>query len=294
MDTKIIEYVIAIAEEKTLNKAAERLYLTQPALSQRLKKLEEELGTPLFIRTKDGLAITDAGRIYINGGHSILQIKRKALAQIASMNRSSKQAIRFACATASALECIPEFRRLCPDTEVYSKRCNSPVAKEDLIMGRADLGILLTSSLQHSVLEYLPLWTGELLLAIPNGHPELKPEDIHENNFSSLKNDFFVLTHAPSFARDTEEQALRTMQLQPNVICEVEDNISRRYMLNKGLGNAFVPSNSHHSEDTFHTYSLNPPLSFYIVAAYPKTTALSEAMKQMIRLLLTHFDQAIL
>ena len=60
MDTKIIEYVIAIAEEKTLNKAAERLYLTQPALSQRLKKLEEELGTPLFIRTKDGLAITDA------------------------------------------------------------------------------------------------------------------------------------------------------------------------------------------------------------------------------------------
>ena len=43
MDTKIIEYVIAIAEEKSLSKAAERLYLSQPALSQRLKKLEDEL-----------------------------------------------------------------------------------------------------------------------------------------------------------------------------------------------------------------------------------------------------------
>ena len=46
MDTKILEYVIAIAEEKSLSKAAERLYLSQPALSQRLKKLEDELGTP--------------------------------------------------------------------------------------------------------------------------------------------------------------------------------------------------------------------------------------------------------
>ena len=79
MDTKIIEYVIAIAEEKSLSKAAERLYLSQPALSQRLKKLEDELGTPLFVRGKDGLSITDAGRIYVNGSHSILQIWRDAV-----------------------------------------------------------------------------------------------------------------------------------------------------------------------------------------------------------------------
>ena len=63
MDTKILEYVIAIAEEKSLSKAAERLYLSQPALSQRLKKLEDELGTPLFLREKNGLSITDAGHI---------------------------------------------------------------------------------------------------------------------------------------------------------------------------------------------------------------------------------------
>lgn len=61
MDTKIIEYVIAIAEEKSLSKAAERLYLSQPALSQQPEKLEDELGTPLFVRGKDGLSITEPG-----------------------------------------------------------------------------------------------------------------------------------------------------------------------------------------------------------------------------------------
>ncbi|MFR5732002.1 MAG: LysR family transcriptional regulator [Clostridium sp.] len=78
MDTKILEYVIAIAEEKSLSKAAERLYLSQPALSQRLKKLEDELGTPLFLREKNGLSITDAGRIYING-HILSCRSRKPL-----------------------------------------------------------------------------------------------------------------------------------------------------------------------------------------------------------------------
>lgn len=294
MDTKIIEYVIAIAEEKSLSKAAERLYLSQPALSQRLKKLEEELGTPLFIRGKDGLSITDAGRIYINGGHSILQIKRNALKKLASMGRQSKNTLRFSCATSSALECIPAFHEVCPDIELLMQRCNTPKAKEDLILGRSDLGVLLTSNLQHAALEYLPLWTGELLLAVPKNHPELSQEDIASGNFEALRDDYFILTRAPSYGRDSEEQALRAMQIQPHVICEVEDNISRRYMLNRGLGNAFVPSNSHHEEDTFRTYSLNPPLTFYIVAAYPKTTTLSEPMKQMIRLLLNHFDHPLL
>ena len=81
------------------------------------------------------------------------------------------------------------------------------------------------------------------------------------------------------------------MQIQPNIICEIEDDVSRRYMLNKGLGNAFVPSRLPHPEDTFHTYSLNPPLTFYIVAAYQKSISLSEPMKALIRLLLTEYDQ---
>lgn len=294
MDTKLIEYIIAIAEEKSLSKAAERLYLSQPALSQRLKKLEEELGTPLFIRNKDGLAITDAGRIYINGGHSILQIKREALKKLSSLNRQNKNALRFACATSSALECIPAFRAACPDTELMIQRCSTPAAKEDLIMGRADLGVLLTSSLQHTVLEYLPLWTGELLLAVPEHHSAISQEDITAGNFEAIKDDYFILTHKNSYARDTEEQALRMMGLRPHVICEVEDNISRCYMLNKGLGNAFVPSHALRKDNTFSTYSLNPPLTFYIAAAYPKTITLSEPMKQMIRLLLTHFDEEVL
>lgn len=290
MDTKIIEYVIAIAEEKSLSKAAERLYITQPALSQRLKKLEQELGTPLFVRDNAGLAITDAGRIYINGGRSILKIKQDTLSMLSGMNRHNRDLLRFGCATSVALECIPAFREKYPDIELATQRCTTPAAKDALTTGQMDIAVLLTSSLQHSTLEYLPLAKNELILAVPENHPALSEGQELLEHYDALKNDYFILSPSPSYSRDMEEQALRIMGIRPPVLCEINDNVSRRYMLNKRLGNGFLPSYVVKDSDTFRTFSLQPKLGFYVVAAYPKTITLSEPMKYMLRLLLSLFD----
>ncbi len=292
MDTKIIEYIIAIAEEKSLSKAAERLYLTQPALSQRLKKLEEELGTPLFKRENNGLTITDAGRIYINGGQSVLRIKQDALQKIANMKRSTADTLRFGCATSLAMECIPAFREKYPHIELITRRCNTPLAKEALVMGRMDIAVLLTQSLEHSTLEYLPLSKNELLLSLPENHPALSSHRDFQNpeDYEMLCDDYFILSPAPSQSRDMEEQALRQMSIRPRVLCELDNNVSRRYMLNRGLGNGFLPNYTIQKEDTFRTFSLQQPISFFVVAAYPKTITLSEPMKYMLKLLVSIFD----
>lgn len=290
MDTKIIEYVIAIAEEKSLSKAAERLYITQPALSQRLKKLEEELGAPLFIRGNGGLSITDAGRIYLNGGRSVLKIKQEALQKLSGMNRRNRDLLRFGCATSVALECIPAFREKYPDIELATQRCNTPDAKESLVTGRMDIAVLLTSSLQHSTLEYLPLSKNELLLAIPENHPALAGEEPFQDGYGILRDDYFILSPASTYSRDMEDQALKMMGIRPPVLCEISDNVSRRYMLNRKLGNGFLPDYSIRDGDTFHTFPMQPKLSFYVVAAYSKTITLSAPMKYMLRLLLTIFD----
>lgn len=290
MDTKMIEYIIAIAEEKSLSKAAEKLYISQPALSQRLKQLEHDLGTPLFRRDNTGLTITDAGRIYINGGRSILKIKQEALQKLSSMNRHNKELLRFGCATSLALECVPAFREKYPDIELTTQRCTTPAAKEALIMGQMDIAVLLTPALQHSTLEYLPLSKGELLLAVPENHPAFINENPFQEDYEALKNDYFILSPAPSYARDMEAAALRTMKITPPILCEISDNVSRRYMLNRKLGNGFLPSYTPREEDTFRTFPLQPSLSFFVVVAYSKTIKLSEPMKYMLHLLLSIFD----
>lgn len=77
MDRREIEYVIVIAQEKTLSKAADRLFVSQPALSRFLLKLEDELGLPLFERRKRQLIPTYAGELYLATARSILQLQQK-------------------------------------------------------------------------------------------------------------------------------------------------------------------------------------------------------------------------
>lgn len=91
MDTRQLEYIIAIAEERSITRAAERLYLTQPALSQQLKKLTKEGLPPLFSLNKGELTLTDAGKIYINGARSILKIHSDAVADIAALDTQVQQ-----------------------------------------------------------------------------------------------------------------------------------------------------------------------------------------------------------
>lgn len=294
IDTRIIEYVIAIAEEGSLNKAAEKLFISQPALSQRLKKLEDELGTELFRRENSGLVITDAGRVYINGGRSILQIKQEAMAKLSSMDQSQTDVIRFGCATSHALEAIPQFRAEYPDLLLSTRQCTTPTAKEDLIMGRMDMAVLLTPTLQHSVLEYLPLASSQALVAVPPQHPAASKKGGEGNPFREgygcLEEDYFILSPSGSYARELEDRALKSMGIRPRILCEISDNETKRYMLSRNLGNAFLPGYSIQAEDAFVTFPLDPPLSFYIVAAYPKSTVLSEPMKCLLKTLLTVFD----
>ena len=74
MDTRQIEYIIAIAEEKTLSRAAERLFISQSALSQLLSNLQAEGLPPLFYRQKGEMLLTDAGKIYVNGARIVMKI----------------------------------------------------------------------------------------------------------------------------------------------------------------------------------------------------------------------------
>ena len=82
MDTKYISYILTIAKLKNMTKAAEELYVSQSSLSQYLSKLEQELGTPLFYRTKWELVPTPAGELYIEACHQVMNVKEQLYRQI--------------------------------------------------------------------------------------------------------------------------------------------------------------------------------------------------------------------
>jgi|GEM_PF-2900629 len=76
MQLQQIKYILAIAETGNISKAAEKMYVSQSALSQQLLKLEREIGVPLFLRLGRNLEITEAGRIYVNTAIAMLNIEK--------------------------------------------------------------------------------------------------------------------------------------------------------------------------------------------------------------------------
>ena len=77
MNTRELTYIITIAEEKNLSRAAEKLYISQSALSQHLRKVEESINAPVFKYTNKKMELTDAGRIYLNGVRNIIALNRE-------------------------------------------------------------------------------------------------------------------------------------------------------------------------------------------------------------------------
>ncbi len=91
MDIQILEYFIEIAKENSITKAAENLFISQPALSQRLRQLEKEIGTQLFLRDGNKMKLTEAGILFLNGAQSAVYIKEKAYQQLAEFRKNPKE-----------------------------------------------------------------------------------------------------------------------------------------------------------------------------------------------------------
>ena len=77
MNTKQLHYVLTLAHEGSFSKAADTLNITQPSLSQYIKKIEREIGLELFDRANGDIRLTDAGRVYIDAGKKILDIEHQ-------------------------------------------------------------------------------------------------------------------------------------------------------------------------------------------------------------------------
>ena len=96
MDLRQIENIIAIEQEQSISRAAEKLFLTQSALNQQLLKLEKDLGTPLFERRKHSMIPTFAGRIYLRTAHQIVDMKKETYRIISDISEESTGEISVA------------------------------------------------------------------------------------------------------------------------------------------------------------------------------------------------------
>jgi DNA-binding transcriptional LysR family regulator len=145
MELRHLRYFIAVAEELSLRRAAQRLHVSQPALSQQIRDLEDELAIKLFTRNSRGVELTEAGRAYLTGGRQVLAAAKEAAEraqEVAQGERGRLVIGGLGGATISFLSAVlSRFREQHPLVEVTALRMNNRAQVEALLNGSIKLGI---------------------------------------------------------------------------------------------------------------------------------------------------------
>lgn len=188
MDTEQLRYFLAVAQQKNISKAAEHLYIGQPALSRQISRLEDELGVQLFLRTNKAMELTAAGELLLEDAETIIhrleQLTETMRLAAAGMYGQIHVAVlgNFSSRIQFALrKAIDEL----PDCNVVLERYEQELLKNAFATGAQDIVLTLGFSLRNLQvgIERIPLEPSRLVYIIPKTHrlyhnKEITPADI--------------------------------------------------------------------------------------------------------------------
>lgn len=175
IELRQLRYFVTVAEELHFGKAAQRLHMTQPPLSQAIAQLEDLLGAPLFDRNRRGVALTPAGGALLPEARRLLSQAQElpALVQRAASGESGRLALAFV--SSADYSVLPPFlrayRAAYPQVQIVLQEATSDLQLEDLLHSRIDAGLLIPPlpDKAKTELDYLPVLKEPLVLAAPLG-----------------------------------------------------------------------------------------------------------------------------
>ncbi|WP_439683382.1 DNA-binding transcriptional regulator, LysR family [Cupriavidus oxalaticus] len=175
MDLRQLRYFVTVAEELHFGRAAQRLSMTQPPLSQQIQALEEEIGVPLFVRTRRSVALTPAGAQWLPEVRRVLADAAALPGLAQRLARGELGSLSLAFVSTADYGILPDllrrFRARHPAVQLQLREATSDVQLEALLEGAIDAGLVIRPQLPampHG-LAYLPLVSEPLVLAVPDG-----------------------------------------------------------------------------------------------------------------------------
>ncbi|MCL1630686.1 LysR family transcriptional regulator [Sporolactobacillus sp. CPB3-1] len=239
MELLQLKYFQTVARMEHMTKAAQELSIAQPSLSQTIKRLEEEIGVPLFDRKGRRIKLNRYGRIFLEKAElafSILQEGKQEVVDLAKLNEDS---ISMAVMRSPIVpDLLSRFRRLHPFVRFRVKQISRATIQHQLENGEIDLCITPYSLEQDRPLSARLLMNDEIYLVVPKKHPLAAKEsvDLHD-----IAHEPFVLKANGAF-RETTDSYCRMAGFQPDIAFEVDDSLSIRGLVSEGLGIAFFSS----------------------------------------------------
>lgn len=299
MELRQLHYVIKIAEEKSFSRAAEKLHIAQPSLSQQCAKLEKEIGVLLFQRSTNAVELTHAGRLFVEKAQKVVDmiIQMEKEMQDISMMKKGKLTIGSLPITGSHIlpRVLPVFKEKYPDVEIALVEDTTTNLELLTARGQTDLS-LLSLPFEDKSLAYQPLVEEEICLAVPPSHPKLTASGTSSNRRMALQQfqhePFIILKRGQGFRQitlDFCEQA----GFRPQIVFESSNIETVQSLVASGMGIALVPemvarAKWSHFAPAYIRLAEKPTRT--LVIAYRKGRYLSKAAEAFIETMLASME----
>ncbi|BBU45124.1 MULTISPECIES: LysR substrate-binding domain-containing protein [Pseudomonas] len=245
IETRLLRQFIAVAEELHFHKAAERLHMAQPPLSQAISRLEEKLGFSLFLRNTRGVRLTPAGTAFRDTAYRVLAELEQGIeyARNVSAGVSGKLTITAISIAYydSLLTSLRRYRETYPNVQLTLREMPSATQAKALLAGEADIGFMRRLPLPVGTLESRLLLDEQIVMALPAGHVKAQQGDVDLREFAN--EDFVFTPQALGGGYHAQLVALcESAGFYPRVVQEAAQIHTLLGLVACGFGVALVPA----------------------------------------------------
>lgn len=255
------KYVYEVYKERSFTKAAQNLYISQPSLSARIKKIEEIIGEPLFDRSTTPLQLTEVGKVYIEAAEEITQIEQRVenyindLAGLKTGNLAVGASTLFAAYVVPSL--ITQFNQKFPDVHIQLIEGNTAELEE--MLGSNALDFVIDNYHYDSILYNKELYCEEnILLAVPKHFAVNEELGMYQLSYKNIKNKNYLNQKYPAvplgrFAdlpfimltqgndtRTRGDRLCRNVGFKPNIVLEFNQQSTAYMASSTQLGATFI------------------------------------------------------
>jgi len=291
VELRLLQYFITVCEQLHFTKAAVKLGISQPTLSQQIQLLEHRVGTALFHRIGKKTYITDAGHILLKHSLQAFHELEQAQTAINELRGMQRGGLRIGCSGNHLLTAtIRTFHTLYPKIELSVTELATEETREGLLNNRLDIGVVFLP-LQDELLKSIPLYDEQLQLVVSTEHElaakdSLKLADLQQLATIQLQEKFYVRQLLDDYCKEAG------FLLKP--IIELSTLESLLQTASCCVGGAIVPKSYAESIDRvkFHVIAIIDPIPQRKVGiVYRKETFMCKTIETFIQQLSDHFNR---
>ncbi|MDT4823910.1 HTH-type transcriptional regulator BenM [compost metagenome] len=249
VDLRLLRYFVAVAEESHLTKAAARLGIRQPPLSQQIRVLEQELGVTLFHRLPRGMELTESGRALLDDARNIIALTEQAVEGVRRVSQGEAGRLTVGFTGSAAFHpfvpsVIRRFRESAPNVRLVLEESSTGELMEDVSEGRVDVAFIRGAYGPDRGVAMETVLEETMLAAFPADHPAVKGRERKRIALSELAEESLILyrRHSGPGLYDAIIAACSAAGFSPRVAQEAPRMLSTLSLVAAGLGVSLVPA----------------------------------------------------